>query len=87
MTNVVNFPVSQEKDSVIESSGAVAAAGSMIDFSANTGATNLLALGADGETGVTIGSTMTVSPEATAEDGFLTITVAGVAYQIPIYAE
>ena len=34
----------------------------------------------------TAGATMTVSPEATAESGFITITIAGVAYQIPVYA-
>ena len=38
-------------------------------------------------TGAVIGSTMTVSPEATAEDGYLRIDIAGTIYQIPIYAE
>lgn len=36
--------------------------------------------------GFTVGATMTVSPETTAESGFLTVTVAGVEYQIPAYA-
>ena len=38
-------------------------------------------------TGAVIGATMTVSPETTAESGYLRIDVAGTIYQIPIYAE
>ena len=38
-------------------------------------------------TGAVIGATMTVSPETTAESGYLRITIAGTVYQIPIYAE
>lgn len=33
------------------------------------------------------GSTMTVSPETTAEDGFLRIKINGTTYQIPVYLE
>ncbi len=54
-----------------------------IDLSDDT-LTNVLALSATA--GVTIGATMTVSPETTAESGFLTIDVDGTSYQIPIYA-
>jgi hypothetical protein len=85
MSNVQKLKVNSQTN-IYEASGAIATAGSVFDVSSATGATNLIALAADGNTGVTIGSTMTVSPELTAEDGFLTITVAGVAYQIPIYA-
>ena len=38
-------------------------------------------------TGAVIGATMTVSPETTAESGYIRIDVAGTIYQIPIYAE
>lgn len=86
MTTVVRYKRTNEVDTVVEADAVVASAGTMIDFSGCTGATNLFALGADGNTGVTIGATMTVSPETTAESGYLTITVAGVDYQIPIYA-
>ncbi len=34
----------------------------------------------------TAGATMTVSPETTAESGFITVTISGVDYQIPVYA-
>jgi hypothetical protein len=34
----------------------------------------------------TAGATMTVSPETTAESGFITVTIAGTDYQIPVYA-
>lgn len=34
----------------------------------------------------TLGATMTVSPETTAESGFITVTIGGVDYQIPVYA-
>jgi len=38
-------------------------------------------------TGAVIGATMTVSPETTAESGYIRIDIAGTIYQIPIYAE
>lgn len=87
MASVQKLKANASKDTVWESEGAIAATGSVIDVSSLTGGTNLAALGGDGETGVTLGATMTISPEITAESGFITITVAGVAYQIPIYAE
>lgn len=34
----------------------------------------------------TSGATMTVSPETTAESGFITVTISGTDYQIPVYA-
>jgi hypothetical protein len=45
--------------------------------------TNVLKL--DSTTGATIGA-MTVSPEITPEDGYLTIDIGGTSYQIPVYA-
>lgn len=87
MTAVVKYRTTS-KDNLIEgASGALSATGAVLDVSGMTGALNTLALPADGNGGVTLGATMTISPETTAESGFLTITVAGVAYQIPIYAE
>jgi hypothetical protein len=85
MSNVQKLKVNSQTN-IYEASGAIAAAGSVFDVSSATGATNLIALAGDGNTGVTLGATMTVDPELTAESGYLTITVAGVAYQIPIYA-
>ena len=35
--------------------------------------------------GATIAA-MTVSPETTAEDGYITVDIAGTSYQIPVYA-
>ncbi len=32
-------------------------------------------------------SAMTVSPETTAEDGYIRVNIAGTVYQIPLYAE
>lgn len=87
MAAVQKLRANASKDTVWAGDGAIAATGSVIDVSALTGGTNTVALGADGETGVTLGATMTISPETGPESGFLTITVAGVAYQIPIYAE
>lgn len=87
MASVQKLKANATKDTVWEGEGALASTGSVIDVSNVTGATNIMALGADGNTGVTIGATMTISPETTAESGFLTITVDGTAYQIPIYAE
>ena len=55
---------------------------SAIDLTEDT-LTNVLEL-TDG-VGCTVGSTMTVSPETTAEDGFITILVDGVARQVPFY--
>lgn len=55
-----------------------------IDFSSGT-LTNAFKFATSGNS-VTIGSTMTISPETTAESGYITIDVAGTAYQIPIYA-
>jgi len=60
-----------------------------------SGPVNVSASNADGTildidaagTAAVIGSTMTVSPETTAEDGYLRIDIAGTIYQIPIYAE
>lgn len=86
MSNVQKLTATIDKDSIYESSGTIASTGSVIDVSGVLGGTNLLALAADGNTGVTIGATMTVSPETTAESGYITVTVAGTAYQIPIYA-
>lgn len=54
-----------------------------IDLSEAT-VTNTLKLSTT--SGVTIGSTMTISPELTPESGFITIDVGGTSYQIPIYA-
>ena len=54
-----------------------------IDLSDAT-VTNTLKLSTS--SGVTIGSTMTISPETTAESGYITIDVGGTSYQIPIYA-
>lgn len=54
-----------------------------IDLSGAT-VTNLLKLSTD--SAVTIGATMTISPEAAAESGYITIDVGGTSYQIPIYA-
>lgn len=45
--------------------------------------TNVLDVSAT--TGATIGA-MTVSPETTPEDGYLTILIDGVEHQIPVYA-
>ena len=87
MASVQKLKANATKDTVWEGTGPLASTGSVIDISGVTGATNFAALPADGDGGVTIGSTMTVSPETTAEDGFLTITVDGTSYQIPIYAE
>lgn len=87
MASVQKLRANASKDTVWEGDGALASTGSVIDVSSMTGATNIMALGADGNTGVTIGATMTISPETTAESGFLTITVDGTSYQIPIYAE
>ena len=87
MASVQKLKANATKDTVWEAEGAISATGSVIDISALTGSTNIIALGGDGETGVTLGATMTISPDLTAESGFLTITVGGVAYQIPIYAE
>ena len=86
MASVQRLKANLSKSSFAEYDGAIASTGSLIDASGATSGTNTLALPADGNGGVTIGSTMTVSPETTEEDGFLTITVAGVSYQIPIYA-
>ena len=66
------------------SSGSVTAT-SVLDI--NVTATNLLEVTSTGQAGITVGGTMTVSPEATGEDGFITIDVGGTAYQIPIYAQ
>lgn len=41
---------------------------------------------ADGMGGVVIGSTMTISPEDTAESGYIRVNVGATVYQIPIYA-
>jgi hypothetical protein len=87
MASVQKLKANATKDTVWESEGAIATTGSVIDVSGLTGGTNTIALGGDGETGVTLGATMTISPELTPESGFLTITVGGTAYQIPIYAE
>ena len=38
-------------------------------------------------TGAVVGATMTISPETTAESGYIRIDLAGTIYQIPIYAE
>ena len=38
-------------------------------------------------TGVVIGATMTISPEAAAESGYIRLDIAGTIYQIPVYAE
>lgn len=53
-----------------------------IDLTADT-LDNVFAL-TDG-VGTTVGATMTADPAADAEDGFITITVDGVARQIPWY--
>lgn len=34
----------------------------------------------------TLGATMTISPEAAAESGFITVDIGGTLYQIPVYA-
>ena len=86
MASVQKLKATAEKDTVYEAEVAISSTGSVMDVSACTGANKLMALGGDGETGVTIGATMTVSPETTAESGYLTITVDGTSYQIPIYA-
>lgn len=87
MASVQKLKANVSKATVWEGSGALVSTGSVVDISALTGATNYVAFPADGEGGITLGATMTISPEATAESGFITVTVAGVAYQIPIYAE
>ena len=87
MASVQRLKANLSKSSFAEYDGAIASTGSLIDASGATSGTNTIALPADGNGGVTLGATMTISPEAAAESGFLTITVAGVAYQIPIYAE
>ena len=33
-----------------------------------------------------VGATMTVSPEATAESGYIKVAIGATIYQIPIYA-
>jgi hypothetical protein len=38
-------------------------------------------------TAAVLGATMTISPEATAESGYIRVDIAGTIYQIPIYAE
>ena len=86
MASVQKLKANATKDAIYEAEGALASTGSVMDVSAVTGATNFAALPADGNGGVTIGATMTISPETTAESGFLTITVGGTSYQIPIYA-
>lgn len=87
MASVQKLKANATKDTVWEGTGPLASTGSVMDISGVTGATNFAALPADGNGGVTLGATMTISPEAAAESGFLTITVDGTAYQIPIYAE
>jgi phage tail sheath gpL-like len=87
MASVQKLKANATKDAVWETEGELAATGSVIDMSGLIGGLNTIALGGDGETGVTLGATMTISPEGAAESGFLTITVAGTPYQIPIYAE
>ena len=49
----------------------------------NAGDTNEITID---DNAVTVGSTMTSSPETTAEDAYITVTIAGVDYQIPLYA-
>lgn len=86
MANVQKLKVNIDKDAIIEASGALKSTGAVFDLSSVTSGTNLFALPATANAGVTIASTMTISPETTAESGFITITVDGTAYQIPIYA-
>jgi len=86
MSSVKRLKANLSKSSFEEFDGAIASTGSLIDASGATSGTNTIALPADGNGGVVIGATMTISPEAAAESGYLSITVAGVAYQIPIYA-
>lgn len=38
-------------------------------------------------TAAVLGATMTISPDLTAESGYIRIDIAGTIYQIPIYAE
>lgn len=38
-------------------------------------------------TAAVLGATMTISPETTAESGYIRLDLAGTIYQIPIYAE
>ena len=38
-------------------------------------------------TAAVLGATMTISPETTAESGYLRVDIAGTIYQIPVYAE
>jgi len=46
----------------------------------------LFKFAADGDGGVVVGSTMTISPEATAESGYIKCAIGATNYQIPIYA-
>lgn len=85
MASVQKLKANATKDAVWESEGALASTGSVMDISALTGATNFVSFGADGDGGATVGATMTADPAVDAEDGFLTIVVAGVARQIPWY--
>jgi len=38
-------------------------------------------------TAAVLGATMTISPETTAESGYIRVDIAGTIYQIPVYAE
>jgi len=87
MASVQKLKANASKDTVWEGEGALVSTGSVLDISGLTGATNFAALPADGNGGVVLGATMTISPEAAAESGYLRILVNGVAHQIPIYAE
>ena len=57
-----------------------------VSISADNADGTILDVAAAG-TGAVIGATMTVSPETTAESGYLRVDIAGTIYQIPVYAE
>ncbi len=86
MASVQKLKANATKDTVWEAVGSLSSTGSVMDISTVSGATNFAAFPGTGNGGVTIGS-MTLSPETNPESGYLTITVGGTSYQIPIYAE
>lgn len=46
----------------------------------------LIKVAADGDGGFVVGATMTISPEASAESGYIKVAIGSTIYQIPIYA-
>ena len=87
MSAVVRYKTTRTDNLIEGAAGILETDGSVIDVSGMTGGTNFVTFGADGDMGATVGATMTADPAADAEDGFITIIVAGVARQIPYYDE